>query len=93
MDLLEDPLDLNHPSNSQNGLFLKAIRHFKHTTRDQRRDVQILHQEDFLNAQIAQKQGLTDRQVQYAIQHPATPQKCSERPQKITEDELEYLIQ
>jgi len=43
MDLLNDPADLNHPSNTQNGLFVEAIRYPKHTNRDQRRNVQILY--------------------------------------------------
>ena len=39
MDLLNDPADLNHPLNTLNGLFVEAIRHLKHTNRDQRRNV------------------------------------------------------
>ena len=93
MDLLEDPPDLNHPSNSSNGLLLESIRHPKHTSRDQRRDVQLLHREGFSYAQIAAKQGLTKRQVRYVIQHPFTPQKRTDRPDKITVKELEHLIQ
>jgi transposase len=93
MDLLQDPLDLNHPSSSPNGLFLKQIRHTKHTSRDQRRDIQLLYQEGFTIAQIAEKQACTTRQVQYAIKHPSTPQKRSGRPQKMTEEELQYLIE
>jgi hypothetical protein len=93
MDLLQDPPDLNHPLNLSNGLFLEAIRHSKHTTRDQRRDVQLLHRKGFTQAQIAAKQDLTVRQVRYAIHHPPTPQKRAGRPGKITPEELAYLIQ
>jgi hypothetical protein len=92
MDLLQDPPDLNHPSNTPNGLFLEQIRHSKHTSRDQRRDIQLLYREGFTPAQIAQKQGCTARQVEYAIAHPATPKKRSGRPGKMTEGEILYLI-
>jgi len=60
MNLLNDSADLNHPSNTPNGLFVEAIRHLKHTNRDQRRNVQILHREGFSIAQIAEKEGLTN---------------------------------
>jgi transposase len=93
MDLLQDPPDLNHPSNSPNGLFLEQIRHSKYTSRDQRRDIQLLHREGFTIAQIAEKQACITRQVQYAITHPATPRKRPRRPQKMTEEELQYLIE
>jgi hypothetical protein len=92
MDLLQDPSDLNHPSNSPDGLFLEQIRHSKHTSRDQRQDIQLLHREGFTIAQIVEKQACTTRQVQYTITHPATPRKRPGRPQKMTEEELQYLI-
>jgi transposase len=92
MDLIEDPPDLNHASNTPNGLFLEAIHHSKHNSRDQRRDIQLLHREGYTLNQIAQKEGLTRRQVQYAVKHPATPRKRSGRPLKMTAEELEYLI-
>lgn len=92
MDLLEDPPDRNHPSNTPNSLFLEAIRHSKYTTRDQRRDIKLLYDEGHTIAQIAQKQGVTERQVHYVLHHPATSQKRQGRSQKITSQELEYLI-
>jgi transposase len=92
MDLVQDPPDLNHPLNSPNGLFLKQVRHLKHTSRDQRRDIQLLYREGFTIAQIAKKEGFTTQQVQYAVRHCSTPQKRSGRPQKMTEEKLQYLI-
>ena len=92
MNLLEDPPDLNHPLNSSNDLLLESIRHFKHTNRDQYRDVQLLHREGFSYAQIVVKQSLIKRQVRYAIQHSSTSQKHTDRPDKITAEELEHLI-
>lgn len=93
MDVVDDPHDLNHPSNPPNDLFLESIRRSKNTSRDQRRDVQILHREDLNVAQIAEKQELTERHVRYAIHHPATPRKRPGRPPKATPEELEYLIE
>ena len=92
IDLLEDPPDRNHPSNTSNGLFLETIRHSKYATRDQRRDIKLLYDEGHTIAQIAQKQDLTERQVHYALHHPATPQKRKGRPQKVTPEEPEHLI-
>ena len=60
MDLLQDPSNLNHSSNSLNDLFLESIRHLKHTSRDQRRDVHLLHREDFSVIQITIKQDPTE---------------------------------
>lgn len=93
MDLLQDPTDLNHSSNSEGGLFLEGIRHAKHTTRDQRRDVHILHRNGFSRPQIAVQLGLTEGQVRYAINQPPTPKKKTGRHSKITPEELEYLIE
>lgn len=93
MDLLQDPSDLNHSSSSENGLFLEGIHHSKHTSRDQRRDVHVLHKNGFTQKQIAEHLGLTDRQVRYAIHQPATPKKRAGRPGKLTPVEVEMLIQ
>ena len=84
MDIPQDLPDLNHPSNTPAAAFLESVRATKHTTRDQRRDVQILHSNNFGITQIARQLNLTPRQVRYAIQHPPTPKKRTGRPQKVT---------
>jgi transposase len=93
MDLLQDPPDLIHSSNSENGLFLEGIHHSIPTTRDQRRDVQILYKNGWKHKQIAAQLGLTENQVKYAFHQPATPQKRKGRPGKLTPIEVENLIQ
>lgn len=93
MDLLDDSTDLNYSSDSEGGLFLEEIRHSKHTTHDQRRDIHLLYKNGFTQKQIASQLRLTERQVGYAIHHSPTPKKKTGRHTKITSEELEYLIE
>ena len=93
MDIPQELPDLNHPSNTSAAALLESVCATKHTTRDQRRDVQILHSNGFQATKIAKQLNLTPRQVRYAIQHPPTPKKRTGRPQKATSQEVEYLIQ
>jgi hypothetical protein len=65
----------------------------KHSTRDQRRDVQVLRQAGNTHQQIADQTGLSLRQVSYALSHPPTPSKRSGRPSKLTEVQVIELIE
>lgn len=62
------------------------------TTRDQRLQVQTLHDVGFTYTQIREKLGLTLRQIQYAVQHRLTPKKRSGRPGLLTQEEIDTLV-
>ena len=63
-----------------------------HLTHDQRHDVQLLRSLGWSYPKIAKHVDATERQVQYACQGPATPQKCSGRPLKLNSSQIEELI-
>ena len=62
------------------------------TTRDQRLQVQTLHDIGFTYTQIRKRLGLTLRQIQYAVRHRLTPKKKSGRPRVLTQEEIDTLI-
>ena len=62
------------------------------TTRDQRLQVQLLREIGWTYSQICNKLQLTPIQVRYAISHCLTPQKCSRRPSKLTQEEVDHII-
>jgi transposase len=65
----------------------------KHTTRDERRDIQVLREAGKTLQQISDQAGLSVNQVSYALQQPATPSKRSGRPSKLTEAQVNKLIE
>ena len=64
-----------------------------HLTRDQRRDIQLLRELGWSYPKIASFIDATERQVQYACTNPATPRKRSGRPQLLTQEQTETLIE
>lgn len=62
------------------------------STRDQRRDVQLMQSLGISQSAIATRTGLTLSQVQYAASHPASPKKRSGRRPALTEAQVEDLI-
>jgi hypothetical protein len=62
------------------------------TTRDQRLQVQTLHDTGFTYTQIRERLGLTLRQVQYAVRHRVTPKKRPGRPGILTQEEVDHII-
>jgi transposase len=63
------------------------------STRDQRRDVHALRRAGNTHRQISEATGLSINQVQYALSKPPTPSKRSGRPRKLTEAQVEELIE
>ncbi|POR37246.1 Uncharacterized protein TPAR_02558 [Tolypocladium paradoxum] len=63
------------------------------STRDQRRDVQLMQSLGISQSAIATRTGLTLSQVQYAASHPASPKKRSGRRPTLTEAQVEDLIE
>jgi transposase len=72
---------------------LQQRRRTQHTSRDQRLQVHTLHTIGLNQTQIAYQLNITRRQVQYAQNHPSTPSKRSGRRSKLTEQEVEHIIQ
>lgn len=75
-----------------------ATKHRHHTTRDQRRDIKMASRCGLTEHQIVkqmQSNGytLTVRQVRYALQQPDTPKKRVGRPQILTRDQREELVE
>jgi hypothetical protein len=63
-----------------------------HTTRDQRLQAQTLRDISFTYAQICKQLDLTFDQIQYAVNHHITPQKCKGRPLKLAPKEVDQII-
>jgi hypothetical protein len=62
------------------------------TTRDQRLQVQTLHDVGFTYSQISNQLSLSLRQVRYALSHRITPKKHSGRPSLLTQEEVDNII-
>ena len=61
-------------------------------TRDDRIRIATLRNEGFTYKEISQRLNYTQRQVQYAIQHPLTPKKRKGRPSILTQEEIDEII-
>ena len=62
------------------------------TTRDQRLQIQTLHDVGLSYTQIQKQLGLTLRQIQYAARHRITPKKRAGRPSTLTQEEVNEII-
>lgn len=61
------------------------------TSRERRREIQILRSVGLSQSQIAEHIGLSINQVQYALANP-NPRRRSGRPSQLTEEEIQQLI-
>lgn len=61
------------------------------TTRDQRRDAQLMRRLGYTHAAISAELNLSLSQVQYALSHTETPITRPGRPSKLTEAQVEEL--
>ncbi|KAF7507444.1 hypothetical protein GJ744_010375 [Endocarpon pusillum] len=61
-------------------------------TRDQRLQAQTLHAAGLKYQEIAVQTGLTLYQIHYALRHPATLTKRISRKSKLSDDELQSII-
>ncbi|KAF7510769.1 hypothetical protein GJ744_005869 [Endocarpon pusillum] len=61
-------------------------------TRDQRLQAQSLHVAGVKYQEIAVQTGLTFHQIHYALKHPAIPTKRPGRKSKLTNDEVQSII-
>jgi transposase len=64
----------------------------RHTTRNERLQVQTLRDAGLTYTQIHEQLNLTLHQVAYAVNHPLTPKKRSGRPSTLTHEEIDYII-
>ena len=62
-------------------------------SRDQRRDVRILHSIGWSYSQIHRQTGYTLRQIGFAYRTQATPTKRSGRPPVLTQAQIEELVE
>src|SRR5271163_1232791 len=65
----------------------------RNASRDQKRDVQMADRCGLTTKQIMQMLNLTRRQVLYALDTPATPEKKTGRPPILDEEQRQYLIE
>ncbi|PTB65674.1 hypothetical protein BBK36DRAFT_1092939, partial [Trichoderma citrinoviride] len=61
------------------------------TTRDQRRDAQLMRRLGYTQSAISRELGLSLGQVQYALSHAETPITRPGRPSKLSEAQVEEL--
>ncbi|KAL5093367.1 hypothetical protein Trisim1_011171 [Trichoderma cf. simile WF8] len=61
------------------------------TTRDQRRDAQLMRRLGYTQSAISAELGLSLGQVQYALSHTETPITRPGRPSKLTEAQIQEL--
>ncbi|KAM0261422.1 hypothetical protein ACHAQJ_002275 [Trichoderma viride] len=61
------------------------------TTRDQRRDAQLMRRLGYTHSAISRELSLSLSQVQYALSHTETPITRPGRPSKLTEAQIEEL--
>lgn len=62
------------------------------TTRDQRLQIQTLHDAGLKYGQIREQLGFTFRQIQYALSHRITPKKRRGRPLILTQEQINEII-
>jgi hypothetical protein len=63
------------------------------TIRDERIQVQTLHNFSLMYSQIHNHLGLSLRQIQYAVRHQLTPKKRSGRPAILAQEEVDMIPQ
>ncbi|EHK27014.1 uncharacterized protein TRIVIDRAFT_19651, partial [Trichoderma virens Gv29-8] len=61
------------------------------TTRDQRRDAQLMRRLGYTQSAISAELGLSLGQVQYALSHTETPITRPGRPSKLTDAQIQEL--
>ncbi len=66
--------------------------HTRHSTRDERLQVQTLRNAGLNYSQIRAQLGLTLHQIAYAVQHRITPKKRKGRPTILTQQEIDDII-
>ena len=62
------------------------------TSRDQRRDVKLMHRLGYTQAAISLQLDLSINQVQYAISQPETPKRRSGRNPILSEAQIQDLV-
>jgi transposase len=92
MDTANGPNRPSTPPSTVDRPFTPPIAAASDTTRDQRLQVQTLHDTGFTYTQIRERLGLTLRQVQYAVRHRVTPKKRSGRPGMLTQEEVDHIV-